>query len=204
MVEPLSVVYHAVKRSMFAAGNTVLIIGAGPVGTSTLRSSTLTKFSHFLLLAYASDWLTAPKGSPVCLFCLSRFSGSRFCSLGPIITFGSAFGASWIGVSEPASGRRSTALGHFASAVFDPLSCDVASEVLQLLPPLAGGVDVVFDCAGNQASLDTALKAVKPRGNIAEIAVWEKDATLNVNRIMAKEILFTGGSHGLPFSCRGT
>ncbi len=104
----------------------------------------------------------------------------------------SALGASWIGVSEPAIRRRETALEHSASAVFDPISSDVVSEILESLPPLAGGVDVVFDCAGIQASLEVALKAVKPRGNVVEIAVWEKEAKLNVNTIMAKEVLFTG------------
>lgn len=90
--------------------------------------------------------------------------------------------------------RRQTALEHSASAVFDPLASDVISEMLGLLPPLAGGVDVVFDCAGIQPSLDAALKAVRPRGTIVNIAIWEKEAKLDMNLIMYKETVFTGKS----------
>lgn len=38
MVEPLSVVYHAVKKSNFKSGDTALIIGAGPVCAHLLSS----------------------------------------------------------------------------------------------------------------------------------------------------------------------
>lgn len=103
-----------------------------------------------------------------------------------------ALGASWIGVSEPALTRRQTALEHSASAVFDPLASDVIPQVLSFLAPGAGGVDIVFDCAGIQASLNTALKVVRPRGNVVDIAVWGTEAKLDMGIVMFKEIILTG------------
>ncbi|OBZ76638.1 (R,R)-butanediol dehydrogenase [Grifola frondosa] len=84
LMEPLAVVWHAVKRSAFVAGDSALVIGAGPIG--------------LLLLKVLK-----------------------------------ALGASWIGVCEPSTRRRETALKHAASAVYDPLVNDanVAAQVFQ-------------------------------------------------------------------------
>lgn len=54
------------------------------------------------------------------------------------------------------------------------------------------GVDVVFDAAGIQASIDAALACVRPKGTIANVAIWEKDAQVNMNAILTKEIYLTG------------
>jgi len=140
LIEPLSVAWHAVKRSTLAEGDSALIIGAGPIGLLLLK--------------------------------VLRASG-----------------ASWIGVSEPAAQRRDTALRLSASAVFDPLSTNVAEETLKATKGV--GASVVFDCAGIQASLDTALTAVRPRGNVVEVAVWDKSPMLDITALQSKEILLT-------------
>ncbi|PCH36785.1 GroES-like protein [Wolfiporia cocos MD-104 SS10] len=139
MMEPLSVAWHAVKRSTFVSGDTALIIGAGPIG----------------LL---------------------------------ILTVLRAHGASWIGISEPALSRRETALRLAATAVYDPRAVDVAAGTFRAT---SGGAAVVFDCAGTQASLDTALAAARPRGNVVEVAVWDKPPVLDITALQSKEVLLT-------------
>ncbi|KAI0943553.1 hypothetical protein AcW1_002689 [Taiwanofungus camphoratus] len=140
LMEPLAVVWHAVKRSNFTAGDSVLIIGAGPIGLLLLK------------VLRALD-------------------------------------ASWVGVSEPASQRRDMALKLSASAAFDPLSDDIVSETARATD--GRGAAVVFDCAGIQASLDTALAAVRARGNVVEVAVWETSPVLDIGALQKKEIILT-------------
>lgn len=78
-----------------------------------------------------------------------------------------------------------------ASAAFDPLSDDIVSETARATD--GRGAAVVFDCAGIQASLDTALAAVRARGNVVEVAVWETSPVLDIGALQKKEIILTGG-----------
>ena len=94
-----------------------------------------------------------------------------------------------MGVSEPAAARRETALKLHASAVFNPLSDDVVAETFRATN---GGADVVFDCAGIQASFDAALGAVRTQGNVVEVAVWEKNPVLKMGALQTKEAVLTG------------
>ena len=100
-----------------------------------------------------------------------------------------AEGASWIGVSEPAAARRESALKLHASAVFNPLADDVVAETCRATK---WGADVVFDCAGIQASFDAALGAVRTQGNVVEVAVWEKSPVINMGALQTKEAVLTG------------
>lgn len=141
MVEPLSVAWHAVKRSAFKPRDKCLIMGSGPIGLMVLKVL-------------------------------------------------QARGASWIGVSEPSTQRRKMAQEHKASQVFNPRTEDVVAGAFKATNNQ--GADVVFDCAGIQASLDLAIKAVRPRGNIMDIALWDDPATIHMNNILFKEISLTG------------
>ncbi|KAI0634575.1 alcohol dehydrogenase GroES domain protein [Trametes polyzona] len=143
LMEPLSVAWHAVKRSSFKAGDSVFILGAGPIGLLVLRVV-------------------------------------------------KAFGASWIGVSEPALKRRDLAGINGADAVYDPTTQsrdEIISRVLQATS--ARGADVVFDCAGSQPTLDTAFLAVRPRGTIMNVAVWGTRPQLDIESLTAKEVILS-------------
>ncbi|KAH9910436.1 alcohol dehydrogenase GroES domain protein, partial [Amylocystis lapponica] len=98
-------------------------------------------------------------------------------------------GASWIGVSEPALQRRASAEKFRASAVFDPLAVDVPTTTAQATS--GRGADVVFDCAGIQASITTAIAAVRIRGTVVNVAVWETVPKVNLNDIATKELMLT-------------
>jgi threonine dehydrogenase-like Zn-dependent dehydrogenase len=143
LVEPLAVAWHAVNCSKFKAGDSALVLGAGPIG---------------LLIAKV---LLARKASKVV-------------------------------VSEPAAARRALADKLGATLTVNPLSDNLHQEVIKLTD--ARGVDVVFDAAGIQSSLDASLQCVRPKGTIVNVAIWEKPATINMNIILKKEIYLTGMS----------
>lgn len=74
-------------------------------------------------------------------------------------------------VSEPAEVRRQHT-ADLADHVFSPADVAIGDECRKLTG--GGGVDIVFDCAGIPAGLDTALDALKPRGTYVNVAGWEK------------------------------
>ncbi len=92
-------------------------------------------------------------------------------------------------VSEPVKARRRFALEHGATQVFDPTKDKVPLAVKAIVAP---GVHLAFDAAGSQASLDTCLFSLRPRGTYVNVAIWEKTATVDINLILAKELNFTG------------
>ncbi|RPD60647.1 alcohol dehydrogenase GroES domain protein [Lentinus tigrinus ALCF2SS1-7] len=102
------------------------------------------------------------------------------------------FGAASIAVCEPASRRRDLAETHGADIVYDPTApnADVPAAIRKATGDR--GADVVFDCAGTQRTLDTAFQTVRPRGNIVNVAVWEKRPTLDIDAVTYKEVNFTG------------
>lgn len=54
------------------------------------------------------------------------------------------------------------------------------------------GVDVAFDAAGVQRTLDAAIKSVQPRGTVVNVAIWEETAAVNMNLVLSREIFITG------------
>jgi threonine dehydrogenase-like Zn-dependent dehydrogenase len=53
------------------------------------------------------------------------------------------------------------------------------------------GPDVVFDCAGVQASIKTACEAVRAKGTVVNVAIWEKEIPFQPNILGFKEAIFT-------------
>ncbi|KAL7284768.1 hypothetical protein ACG7TL_002075 [Trametes sanguinea] len=98
-----------------------------------------------------------------------------------------AWGAKWIALSEPALKRRDLALQHGADVVFDPTApgVDLVAEIIRATE--GRGADVVYDCAGLQQTLDAACLAVKPRGHVMNVAVWDQRPTLNIGSMTVKE-----------------
>jgi 2-desacetyl-2-hydroxyethyl bacteriochlorophyllide A dehydrogenase len=99
-----------------------------------------------------------------------------------------AKGVSNIIVSEVAAGRKKLAQQFGATHVFDPTQEDVAARCRELCENQ--GVHIVFDAAGVQSGLDTAIEAVRVKGTIVNIAMWGKDPTMRVNAMIMKEITF--------------
>ena len=81
-------------------------------------------------------------------------------------------------VSEPAEIRRVIALEHGATLVFDPTQEVIPIVVRKAVPP---GVHVAFDAAGIQASLDSCLSSLRPRGTYLNAALWRTTANVDIH-----------------------
>ena len=138
LVEPLAVGWHAVMASPFKDGDSVLILGGGPIGLAVIQAL-------------------------------------------------KAKGAERIIVSEVASRRKEFAKQFGAHFVIDPMEEDVVKRVREICG--GQGVNVVFDAAGSQAGLDAAILALRARGTLVNIAVWEKMATITPNHFLFREAL---------------
>lgn len=141
LVEPLAVGWHAVDISPFKETDSVLILGAGPIGLAVVQ-----------------------------------------------VLVGR--GCKNIIVTEVSSKRREFATQFGAHHTIDPINEDVVARVEELTGGL--GADVAFDAAGAQAALDTAFNALKARGTLVNIAVWEKRANLAMNGLVFRERGYMG------------
>ncbi len=89
-------------------------------------------------------------------------------------------------VSEKILYRLQAAAAHGADATFNPLHVDVVSEVLQSHP---SGLDVVFECCGDQSALDQAIDMLAPGGILVLVGIPEMDRiSFDVSKIRRKEI----------------
>ncbi len=93
-------------------------------------------------------------------------------------------------VSEVSSKRREFAKQFGAHHVIDPVKEDIVAAVEKLTNNQLA--DVAFDAAGVQVAVDTAFRAIKARGTLVNIAVWEKRASLNMNDIVFRERGYMG------------
>ncbi|KAF8229168.1 theronine dehydrogenase [Tricholoma matsutake] len=141
-IEPLAVAWHAVERSGYKAGQSALIIGAGPIG----------------------------------LFLLKVLK-----SIDPFAT---------IIASEPTTLRRRIARVHGATYALDPAQVNVHEAVLQITSGI--GVDIAFDAAGVQTSIDTAVACVRARGTAVNVAIWGDSPKVEMNPLVLKEITLIG------------
>jgi threonine dehydrogenase-like Zn-dependent dehydrogenase len=93
-------------------------------------------------------------------------------------------------VSEISPRRKQYAKEFGAHHVVDPSKDDLVAEITRLTH--AEGVDLAFDAAGVQVGVDSAMLAIKARGMLVNIAIWEKRATLNMNDIVFRERAYMG------------
>lgn len=93
-----------------------------------------------------------------------------------------AGGARAVYVSEPAPGRAEAARKLGATEVFDPITTDVVSRVVELSDGL--GVPLAFDCAAAKPTLQQGLEMVKRGGQVTVISMaWEDVPLLTVEWI---------------------
>ncbi len=128
LAEPTAVVYEALKKSRLRAGQTVAVMGAGPIGL-----------------------LTAV---------LARIAG-----------------ATRVFISDVSEVRLAKARELGFTDVLDPMRQDVVAAIRVDAPT---GVDVAFEAAGVQATLDTALRVVRRTGIVQIVALFGRPVTLNL------------------------
>ena len=128
--------WHAVNISPFKDGDSVLILGGGPIGLAVIQAL-------------------------------------------------KAKGAEKIIVSEVAPRRKDFAKAFGADYLIDPTKENVVERVKEICG--GQGVHVVFDAAGVQPGLDVAIPALRARGTLVNIAVWEKKATITPNQLLFRK-----------------
>jgi threonine dehydrogenase-like Zn-dependent dehydrogenase len=92
-------------------------------------------------------------------------------------------------MSEVSSARQRFAKEFGAHHVIDPKTYDAVAISRELSG--SDGPDVVFDCAGVPASLKTACMAVRARGTVVNVAIWEKEVPFNPNMLVFREAKYT-------------
>ncbi|KAF3037222.1 hypothetical protein E8E12_005001 [Didymella heteroderae] len=100
-----------------------------------------------------------------------------------------AKGVKKIIMSEVSSSRQRFARDFGAHHVLDPKTYDTVKVSRELSG--TGGPDVVFDCAGVPASIETACTAVKVKGTVVNVAIWEKAVPFNPNMLVFREAKYT-------------
>ena len=100
-----------------------------------------------------------------------------------------ARGAKTVICAEVAKKRQEFAKDFGAHHVVDPSKQDVASTCFELCGGV-NGPDIVFDCAGVPASIKTACTAVRSRGAVINVAIWEKEIPFNPNWLTFREAWF--------------
>ncbi|GAA2921217.1 2,3-butanediol dehydrogenase [Kitasatospora cinereorecta] len=96
-----------------------------------------------------------------------------------------------VAVTELSPLRRQKALdAKAADHVIDPSVTDVAEEVRRLTG--GKGADVAFEATSVNVVLDTLLDAVKPGGVVTVISIWGEPASLDMQKLVLKEIDLRG------------
>lgn len=95
-------------------------------------------------------------------------------------------GADRVYVSDKIDGRLKIALDAGASYAGNVDKTDIVKEILELEP---GGLDVVFECCGQQEAVDQAFDLLKPGGVLMLIGIPEFDRwSLPVDKGRHKEV----------------
>ncbi|KEQ65813.1 GroES-like protein [Aureobasidium melanogenum CBS 110374] len=102
-----------------------------------------------------------------------------------------AHGDGTIIVSEVSTKRKAFAEEFGADFILDPTKDDIPERCKEICGGVRG-VDCVFDAAGVQAGLDSAVLAMRARGTLVNIAIWEKDARIIPNQFVFRERTYKG------------
>ena len=97
-----------------------------------------------------------------------------------------ARGAHTVICAEVAKKRQDFAKDFGAHYVLDPTKEDVVAKSKELCGGV-NGPDIVFDCAGVPLSIKTACQAVRSRGCVINVAIWEKEIPFNPNWLTFRE-----------------
>lgn len=101
-------------------------------------------------------------------------------------------GANDIIVAEVLENRKQLAREFGATNIVDPREVDPPARVRGLTGSV--GADVIFDTAGVQVALNSAIHACRTHGSIVNIAVWEKSPNVEVNELMYHEVNYMGAA----------
>jgi len=137
LCEPLSIGVYSAKQSAMSKNDTVAILGAGPIGLSTLLAANTEGVAD----CYVTDKID--------IRCQAAEKA----------------GARWTG---------------------NPDKQDVAADILRQVPR---GVDIVFECAGRQETIDQAAELLRPGGKFVIIGIPRcETVSLCIDKFRRKEV----------------
>ncbi|MFV4912117.1 2,3-butanediol dehydrogenase [Microbacterium lacticum] len=94
-------------------------------------------------------------------------------------------------ISELSPLRRQKALDSgVADYVIDPSAEDVVARTAELTD--GAGADVAFEATSVNVVLDTLIDALKPQGVLVVVSIWGHPATVDMHKIVMKEIDMRG------------
>jgi len=97
-----------------------------------------------------------------------------------------AAGASAVYVTDKIEDRLFFARENGATRAFNFLSSGIEEEIRQ---EVNGGLDIVFECCGQQDALSQALRLLKPGGELSIIGIPETDSvSFDINLLRRKEL----------------
>lgn len=101
-----------------------------------------------------------------------------------------AAGAGHLSVLEPAAERRRLAEQLGADLVLDPAAYPDAAATLEALTPAlgGGGADIVYECAGIPATIQTAVDLCRRGGTVSLVGVPAEQAQINAASWLVQEI----------------
>lgn len=134
LAEPTAVAYEGIKRSGLIEGQTVAVMGAGPIG--------------------------------LCTAILAKIAG-----------------ATKVYISDVSDVRLAKAKEVGIENTLNPTKDDVVKKIHEDLPD---GVDISFECAGVQATFDTAAQITTATGVIQVDALFGKSIDLDINGAIMK------------------
>lgn len=95
-------------------------------------------------------------------------------------------------VSDPSTLRASHAQAAGATTILNPAREDVVTKCRELTNGL--GPHAVFECAGVQASVDTAVEVCRGQGTIVNVGIFDKPVMVNLNTINRRQLTYKGSN----------
>lgn len=102
-----------------------------------------------------------------------------------VIQAAKAAGASKIIAVEVSPERREIAKQVGAHTVINPLEVDAVEVIKHATNGI--GVDVAFEVAGIEPTIQAAIQATRVEGNVVNISIWEKAANIPLNNFILTE-----------------
>src|SRR4030042_1618464 len=103
-----------------------------------------------------------------------------------VLLAGRAYGAEIFYVTDKINARLEIARKEGASFTANPLSENI-TEIIKRKEPL--GLDIVFECCGQQEALDQAVEMLKPGGRLIIVGIPETDRwSMSVDDTRRKEM----------------
>jgi threonine dehydrogenase-like Zn-dependent dehydrogenase len=102
-----------------------------------------------------------------------------------------AKGAKQIIVVDVVTERKNFAKRFGATTIIDPRTEDVVKRCKELCD--GQGPEFAFDCAGLASSIDAASLAIRHKGLVVNVAIWERATPFNFNNLVFGEKRVVGG-----------